>query len=290
MDGPRAWMARAAWRSALLAGLIGLLFCGVCVARDGMCLRAYTWEPGVGYRPAPDRCEEPPGLIDGAAFFATAAAGALVGRSGRSREDAAVSLASLLWTRGRRSLAVLGIAVLLLGALSATAHRVPLPGGLPLPIAGFAVFAAVLRLTPPGSPLDYDRAGVLWAGLTLALADGVGRLLFDGLRAARERERARPWAEHQELWGVDPAPAVAEVTAAERAAQIRGALVALLGGLIVVEAIFGVNGLGETLKDLVVDRQGVDPLLLAGVLGCFAFAVLVIDLVPLEGVIAGRAR
>lgn len=290
MGGLRAWLARATWRGALLLGLIGALFCGVCVARDGVCLRSYVWEPDVGYRPASERCTEAPGVLDGATFFTRAVGGAVIGRSGRSREDAGRSLASLLWRRGRRSLAVLGVAVILLAGAALVARRVPLPGGLPLPIAGFAVFALVLRLTPPGSPLDYDRAGILWAGLALALADGVAALLFDGLRATREREQSRPWAEHQELWGIDPSPAVAEVTASERATQIRGALVALLGGLIVVEAIFGVNGMGESLKDLVVDREGIDPLLLAGVLGCFGIVVLAIDLLPLERALAGRRR
>jgi hypothetical protein len=282
-------VTRGAARGALLLGLIGLLFCAVCVARDGVCLRSYSWEPGVGYRPVPERCDEAPGLVDGAVFFVRAVGGAALGRSGRSRENGTRSLGSLLWSRGSRSLAVLAVALALLGAIALVPGSVPLPGGLPLPVAGFAVFAVVLRVTPAGSFLDYDRAGVLWAGLTLALADGVARLLFGGLEGARKRERGTPWAEHLGLWGVDPEPAVAEVTAAERATQIRGALVALLSGLVVVEAIFGVNGLGETLKDLVVDRSGLDPLLLVGVLGCFALAVLVIDLLPIERALARRS-
>ncbi len=281
-------MVRGTGRGVLLVGLIGLLFCAVCVARDGVCLRAYSWEAGVGYRPAPERCEEPPSLLDGAVFFARATGGAVQGWSGRSREDGARSLASLLGRRAGRSVGVLTVALIFLGGLALVPGSVPLPGGLPLPVAGFAVFALVLRLTPPGSPLDYDRAGILWAGLALALADGVARLLFGGMRAVRARERSRPWVEHLDLWGVDAGPSIAEVTAAERATQIRGALVALLGGLVVVEAIFGVNGLGETLKDLVVDREGLDPLLLVGVLGSFALAVLVIDLLPIERLLARR--
>ena len=282
-------MRRALGRAALLAGLVGVLFVGVCVARDGVCLRGYAWQAGIGYHPEPTRCEAPPGLIESAAFFARASTGALVGRSGRSREDASRSLASLVWSRGRRSAGVLTVAALVLLLLARVGPRA-LPAGLPLPVAGFAVFALVLRLTPPGSPLDYDRAGILWAGLALALADGVGRVLVHGLRATWEREQERPWVEHQSLWGVDPGPAIAEVTAGERASQLRGALVALLGGLVVVEAIFAVNGLGETLKDLLVDRGGLDPLLLVGVLGTFAVAVWIIDLLPVERLLApGRS-
>lgn len=280
-------MRDALGRAALLLGLVGLLFVSVCVARDGVCLRAYAWEPGVGYRPAPERCDEAPSVFEAAAFFARATSGALIGRSGRSREDGTRDLASLMTRRGLRSGAILGVALLALLLLGRFAPR-GLPGGLPLPVAGFALFALVLRLTPPGSILDYDRAGILWAGLTLALADGVGRLLIDGLRGTRERERTRPWAEHLTLWGADPEPVITEVTARERAVQLRGALVGLLGGLVVVEAIWGVNGLGETLKDLVVDRAGLDPLLLVGVLGSFALAVLVVDLLPIERLMGRR--
>ena len=279
---PAAWGRRVAGRAALLVGFVTLLFVLVCVARDGVCLRAYAWQPGVGYAPSAERCAEAPGVVEGIGFAARATGGALIGRSGRSREDATRSLAGLLWRRGARSAGVFGIALLILFGIARFAPRRALPGGLPLPVAGFAVFALVLRLTPPGSALDYDRAGILWAGLALALADGVARVLVDGLRGTRERERRRPWAEHHALLGVDPEPTVAEVTAPQRALQVRGALVGLLGGLVVVEAIFGVNGLGETLKDLVVDSAGLDALLLLGVLGCFAAVVLLIDLLPIE--------
>ena len=63
-------------------------------------------------------------------------------------------------------------------------------------------------------------------------------------------------------------------------------LLALLGGLLVVEGIFGVNGLGETLRDLVVDRQGPDPLLLCGVLLVFSLAVTLVELAPIERAVA----
>ena len=62
----------------------------------------------------------------------------------------------------------------------------------------------------------------------------------------------------------------------------RKSTLALLGGLLVVEGVFGVNGLGETLRDLVVDRRGLDPLLLCAVLICFSLFVLLIEWLPLE--------
>ena len=184
---------------------------------------------------------------------------------------------------GQPSLVSRGV-VRLLGALG----RLMPPGGLPLPIAGLVVFGVVLRLVPePDSMgtahwLDYDRAGILWAGLALSLADGAASILMRGWRHVTDSELRRPYADSLRMWGCRPEPAVAEVSRAVRAAQLRGGLLALLGGLLVVEGVFGVDGLGETLTDLVVDRQGLDALLLANILALFALIVWLIDKLPLE--------
>jgi len=285
----------------------------LCSVRGGVCLDAYSWEQEVGYRPVQQGCE--PGARAGAAegirFYARFVGGLVTGRSGLSREDTTRPLAALLGQRAARSGAIVAVALaalalhVLVGELLGRVRRrrerarhpedadpgnvrplvlVP-PAGLPLPIAGFVLFALVIRLLPPGHALDYDRAGLLWAGLALAWADGVAALLFVGLSRAADRERGRPWADAARLIGADPEPAVADVTARGRAAQLRGGLLALLGGLLVVEGIFGVNGLGETLRDLVVDRQGLDPLLLCGVLLVFTLCVAAVELLPFERVV-----
>lgn len=286
----------------------GLLFVALCGTRGGPCLDSYTWTPGVGYAPTAARCDVDarPGMGAGAGFFARAAGGLLTGRSGRSREDAARPLFELLMHRGGRSGAIVAFAlgVLALHVLASAwgerrrrlrgpfpmppqpARVIAPPFGLPLPIAGFALFALVVRLVPPDSPLDYDRAGLLWAGLALAWADGVAALGFAGMQHASAAERRRPWAQALRLQGPHREAAVAEASSAARATQLRAALLGLVGGLLVVEGIFGVNGLGETLRDLIVDRRGLDPLLLVGVLLAFSFVVATISAVPLERLVA----
>ena len=282
VTGGLARLRRAAVRAALVFVALASLFALVGASRSGICLPSYRWDDDAGYLPVPDRCgpEVETALLDGAAFFVRASSGSLVGRGGRSREDASRGLLGLLVQRGGRSVAVLAVALIMVGLGSRVARGRLLPAGVPLPVAGFVLFAVVLRLVPPASAWDYDRAGILWAGLALALADGVARLLRDGVRARTAEEAGKPWAEHVALWGVPTTPLVDAVTLAERAAMARGAVLGLLGGLVVVEAAFGVNGLGETLKDLIVDRAGLDPLLLAGVLGSFGLAVLALDAVP----------
>ncbi len=301
----------------LLAALLpGLLFCGVAGARRGMCFDAYTWESGTGWVPGPATCDGDTRAELGRAaqFYGRATLGLVTGTSGRSREDASRPMAELLVQRARRSGGILLVAGLLLFAGSLTRRGVsrlldtgerskhlralrrkvdalgPLtaPAGFPLPLAGLLVLAMVMRVVPPGSAWDYDRAGIVWAGLALALADGVSAVLARGLAHARTVERARPYAEAIALWGQDPEPAVADVSRGVRAAQVRGALLALLGGLLIVEGVFGVNGLGETLRDIVVDRRGIDPLLLSGVLFSFSLFVLVVEWLPLEQVLGGR--
>ena len=288
----------------LLLGILvpGLLFCAVSGSRGGLCLDAYEWSSEVGYRPVPVSCEPETrtNVFAAAGFYGRATGGFLLGSSGRSREDAATPMARLLLVRLGRSAAIVGVAVTFLGLLATLMQlplvrtggrkrgRVtppwvpPLPGGLPLPIAGYLLFVIIVRTLPPGHPLDYDRAGILWAGIALALADGVGRALFDGTGAALQRELSRPYADNLQLLGHDPRPAVCEVSAPVRAAQLRGALLALLGGLLVVEGFFGINGIGETLRDIVVDRQGLDPLLLTGTLLVFSACVVVVELLPIE--------
>jgi hypothetical protein len=312
--GPASGGGRVLRGLLLAIAIPGLLFAILCSVRGGVCLDAYAWEAGTGFRPARERCApgEQAGAAAGIRFYARFVAGIGSGRSGLSREDTTRSLAALLGQRTGRSAAIVGVAIgaLALHALAGVGlgwlrrrrarsgrpdeadpdERRPRflspPAGLPLPIAGFVLFAAVVRILPPGHPLDFDRAGILWAGLALAWADGVAALLFVGLGRTAAAERWRPWADTTRLLGGDPEPAIADVTARARAAQVRGALLALLGGLLVVEGVFGVNGLGETLRDLVVDRQGLDPLLLCGVLLVFTLGVAVVELLPVERAVA----
>jgi ABC-type dipeptide/oligopeptide/nickel transport system permease component len=282
-------------RATLLALLLpGVLFCAVAGSRRGLCLQGYAWEPGTGYRPVPSDCapDENSRVPEAALFYGRAVSGFAAGRWGRSREDASRPLLPMLAGRAARSLLVLGVGalgVLLLGAASALFRRrgsVLVPAGLPLPIAGLLVFVAVVRLLPPGSPFDYDRAGLLWAGLALALADGVGALFLLGRRQVMEEELAQPYADALTMLGRDPRPAARWVARRVSAAQLRGAILGLVGGLLVVEGMFGVNGLGETLRDLVVDRRGVDPLMLLSVLLFFSGLVLGVELLPVERLVA----
>jgi len=287
---------------ALSIALPGLLFCAITQSRDSVCLESYDWTDGEGFAPVRGGCAEELGatLGESVQFYARMVGGLARGEVGQSRENPTVSLATLLSRRTGRSLAVVGVALalvvvgrglallvrlLLAGPIRRGGRfRIPfgVPAGLPLPIAGFAVFAGVLRMLPPGSPFDFDRAGVLWAGLALVLSDGVLFGLIGGMRGSLRNELRRRYAETMALWGGPAESAAAEVSAAVRASQIRGALLASFGGLIVVESIFGINGLGETLKDLVVDRQGLDPLLLCGVLLLFTCGVTLVQLLPIE--------
>lgn len=294
----------------------GLLFCAVASARRGVCLQSYDWSAEEGFLPVPEDCDpdQRAGAIAAAGFYARALLGLSSGRSGRSREDASRTLADLVVRRGKRSLGILGVACGLLVGLSVLLrglgrlrrwllvavrppplrrllHALPsssTPGGLPLPLAGLLVFILVVRLVPAGSRFDYDVAGVLWAGLALALADGVGAVLFRGLSHTLDVERSKPYAEALNLWGGRPDRAIADVSRRVRASQVRGAILALLSGLLVVEGVFSVNGLGETLRDLVVDRRGLDPLLLCAVLLCFSLFVLVVEWLPFERLLGRR--
>ena len=282
MPEPRTksgWASRHLRTFALALVVPGLLFCAISMSRGGICLDTYEWTTGEGYMPVPAKCgpDASPSLLASAGFYVKATGGLLTGRSGRSREDASRTLGALLSLRGMRSLIVLAVAIATLmlaaaaSALIATVRsrlrrgpqpvqvpRGPLlaPGGLPLPIAGFLVFVAVIRLVPAGHALDYDRAGLIWAGVALGLADGAAAILLLGLRHTVDTEMARSYADSLRMWGANARAAVADVSRRVRAAQIRGAFLALISGLLVVEGIFGVNGLGEALKDLVVDRQG----------------------------------
>ncbi len=306
-----------AFKGLLLALLVpGLLFCAVASARRGVCLQSYSWDAEEGYLPVPQDCDpdQRAGALSAAGFYARSLGGLLTGRGGRSREDSSRTLTDLVVRRGKRSAGILAVALgfLTLVALTTTGagalrrrllarlrnraalkvlHGLPAfatPGGLPLPLAGLLVFVLVVRVVPAGSKLDYDVAGVLWAGLALALADGVGAVLFRGLRAVLAVEHSKPYAEALNLWGGRPDRAVAHVSRRVRASQVRGAILALLGGLLVVEGVFSVNGLGETLRDLVVDRRGLDPLLLCAVLLCFSLFVLLVEWLPLERVLGRR--
>jgi ABC-type dipeptide/oligopeptide/nickel transport system permease component len=306
-----------ALKGLILALLVpGLLFCAVASARRGVCLQSYDWSASEGYVPVPKDCalDERAGFLSAAGFYTRAIGGLATGRGGRSREDASRPLSDLVVRRGKRSLGIIVVACLvLLGIASLTTgagwlkaqilarlrqptllkllHGLPTfssPGGLPLPLAGLLVFILVVRIVPAGSRMDYDTAGVFWAGLALALADGVGAVLFRGLRHTLGIERSKPYAEALNLWGGRPERAIAHVSRRVRASQVRGAVLALLGGLLVVEGVFSVNGLGETLRDLVVDRRGLDPLLLCAVLVCFSLFVLLVEWLPLERALGRR--
>ncbi|HCP48512.1 MAG TPA: hypothetical protein DIU15_20915, partial [Deltaproteobacteria bacterium] len=209
-------------------------------------------------------------MIEGAVFYTQAVVGLATLRSGRSREDASRSLGQLLRLRAGRSLGILmvslGVLALcwgtvtglgrwaqrrrqrtmssggVLGRALSWCSRQGIPGGLPLPIAGLVVFYAVIRLVPPGHALEYDRAGILWAGIALAIADGAGSVLLRGMRHVLDVESFKPYADGLRMWGCDPGPAIARVSSRVRAAQVRGAILALLGGLLVVEGVFQVNG------------------------------------------------
>jgi ABC-type dipeptide/oligopeptide/nickel transport system permease component len=288
----------------LSLALPGLLFCAITQSRGSVCLDSYEWSAERGFVPTRGNCgagDSVP-LVASVRFYGRTLSGLARGKVGQSRENPTVSLTQLLRKRASRSLGVVGVALLfviltqglvllgrgLSGRLPATLLKrlrglpLGLPAGLPLPIAGFAVFACVMRLVEPGSPLDFDRAALLWAGLSLFLADGVLFGLVRGMRTSLRSELGRRYAETLALWAGPAESAAAEVSAAVRASQLRGALLASFGGLIVVESIFGINGLGETLKDLVVDRQGIDPLLLCGVLLLFTLGVTLVQLAPLE--------
>lgn len=268
----------------------------------GFHLDRYGYEAGTGYVPrASSRGEvSPPTVSALGSFYVRFAAGAAVGRSGRSREAADRPVSQLLLERARPSLVIVAVALALTAGLTALAvplglrasraggsvarwrRRLTRPltavlDGIPLPVAGMLAFVLVVRLAPRDSWLESPAAMVVWAGLALALGDAVA---FGAARAARDEARRtalRPFLLAARLRGDTPLAAAWPVLLPLLGARLRGATLLFLGGLLVVEPALGINGLGETFRDIAVDRAGTDALLLAGVLQLFALPVALID-------------
>lgn len=265
-------------------------------------LDRYGYESGTGYVPGtpPDGERAEPTVADLSTFYLRFAASAAVGRSGRSREAADRPLTRLLVQRALPSAGIVAVALALTAGLTALAVPLGLratpPGGtlararrrlrgavatvldgIPLPVAGMLTFVLVVRLAPRDSWLESPAALVLWAGFALALGDAVA---FGAARAAREEARRtalRPFLLAARLRGETPLAAAWPVLLPLVGARLRGAVLLFLGGLLVVEPALGINGLGETFRDIAVDRAGTDALLLAGVLQLFALPVAVVD-------------
>lgn len=302
----------AAARHLLTVAAPWVLFAALCAARPGTCVEQYLWDGQRGPVPEGPACgaTDRLGPTRSIPFAVRATVSALFGkpgytrlshdpwpvdlsrRAGRSGATVGVACAVAwlgVWLARRLSRTWRGWA----GPRTAMARWVPapnsalrgwgwLPVSLPVPLAAFVVFAAVVRSMPPGHALDWERAPALWAGLALALGDGVVVRAFGGSREALDRAERAPWGRAQALAGL-PVPRIArEVAAEERAAHWRSAFWSLLAGLLVVEGVFGVNGLGEASADLVVDRAGLDPLALWGMLVVASAIALVVQAAPLE--------
>ena len=290
-------------RFALFAFVLPLVaFVAVGSFAPGFHLDRYAYEPGTGYVPQspPDDENSSPSVVELSGFYLRFASGAAVGRSGRSREAADRSMARLLLQRALPSAGVVAVALALTAVLTALALPLGLResaprgalarvrrrlgaavatvfDGLPLPVAGMLTFVLVVRLAPRDSWLESPAALVLWAGIALAAGDAVA---FGAARAVREEARRtalRPFLLAARLRGETPLAAAWPVLLPLVGARLRGAILLFLGGLLVVEPALGINGLGETFRDIAVDRAGTDALLLAGVLQLFALPVALVD-------------
>lgn len=260
--------------SILVAAVAPLLiFAVLCFLRTGTCLSQYRWDSDRGPVPEGPACaaEDRVAPWQAIGFAARATVAAISGRPGHTR------LSDKPWPqdmarRLRESGAVIAIATVL-GAFQIGMRRL-LRGGdllpqrthsptaLPLPIAAFLVFALVLRSFRPGHPLDWERVPHLWAALVLLLADGAFAQFLRGGRSALVRELREPWARAQGVAGLPTALVAREVTSEVRGAQARGLLLNWLAGLVVVEGVFALDGLGEACADVLVDHRGLDPLAL----------------------------
>ena len=229
------------------------------------------------------------------AFYMRFLGGFVSGASGRCREAADRPLTSLLLSRSLPSLGALAVAMAVAigsavaGTLLGMTRRRSLPWpleratdlveGLPLPFVAMVTFVAIVRLAPRGSPLESDAAMVLWAGVALALGDAIAVGLLREARDEASRGMTRPYVLAARLRGETARQALVPNLMPILGARVRGAMLLFLGGLVVVEPAMGVNGLGETFKDIVTDRAGTDALLFAGVLLLFAIPVAAADLV-----------
>jgi len=275
-------------------------------------LDRYTYEQGEGYVPQvrPPDADDRAGVGQLAGFFTRASLGLVGGAPGRSREAADRSLGTLLAGRAGPSLGILAVAtgVSLLGlaaGVSAGAWRarrgwrtprwlraLGAPGataleGLPLPFVAMIAFVLVVRLVPRDGVLESDAAMVIWAGLALAAGDAVLHGVIRGAGLETRRGLSRPYVLAARLRGERPLAALWPNLLPVLGAHLRAAVLLFLGGLVIVEPALGINGLGETFKDIVTDRAGTDVLLFAGVLWLFAVPVATVDLVATVGRGAG---
>jgi len=291
-------LLEAAARAALLLLVAPLLaFVVIGSVAPEFHVDRYEFQAGEGYVPvkvAPT-VEARSGPLRLAGFYLRFLGGVVSGAPGRSREAADRPLTTLLLGRCLPSLGALAVALTVAtgaaigGALAGMARRRPLlwplaraadiVEGLPLPFVAMVGFVAVVRMAPRGSPLESDAAMVLWAGLALALGDAVAVGLLRDARDEAFRGTTRPYVLAARLRGETTAQALIPNLMPLLGARIRGALLLFLGGLVVVEPAMGINGLGETFKDIVTDRAGTDALLFAGVLLLFAVPVAGADLV-----------
>ncbi len=266
-------------------------------------LARYEYDPGAGFVPVPRSAAEMerPGAGELARFFTRFVGGLITGAPGRSREAADRPLTELLADRAAPSLAILAVALTLslsstvAGALLALrgtrrggrwrrlAEVLTAPGatileGLPLPFVGMMAFVAVVRAVPRGGWLESDGALLLWAGLALALGDAVTTGMVRAARGETRRALDRPYVLAARLRGESALATLAPNLIPVLGARARGAMLLFLGGLVVVEPALGINGLGETFKDIVTDRAGTDVLLFAGVLVMLAIPVALADI------------
>ena len=304
---------RAMGRFALLALVLPCAaFVVIGSFAPGFQLDRYVHEPGAGFVPraVSERGLDAPGIGELAVFYARFAAGTAGGNFGRSREAADRPLGRWLaqrtWTSARVVAVALAAALALLAAGTAlglrptgkdtVARRVvravfaPLAimaEGLPLPFVGMVAFVLVVRLVPRDGALESPAAMMLWGGLALALGDAVAAGALRSARGDARRVLRRPFLLAAHLRGERTADAALPVLLPLLGARLRATLLLFLGGLVVVEPALGINGLGETLRDVIVDRAGTDALMLAGVLHLFALPVAAIDL---ASTVAGGLR
>ncbi len=303
----REW-ARVALRAigrlmVLSLALPAIAFVGVGLFAPEFHLDRYEYSLTEGFEPAmpPPGERDRPGVTELTGFYGRFVVGVLRGNPGRSREAADRPLTRLLLQRARPSLSVLVVATTVamlftaagvaIGARARPRSRaariarwpggalVGLLEGLPLPFVAMVAFVLVVRLAPRDGWAESDPAMVLWAGLALALGDAMVTTLWNEAGDETRRGLGRPYVLAARLRGEPPLAAVLPNLLPVLGARLRGTLLLFLGGLVVVEPALGINGLGETFKDIVTDRGGTDVLLFAGVLLLFALPVALADLV-----------
>jgi ABC-type dipeptide/oligopeptide/nickel transport system permease component len=308
--GGRSWLLagiRAVARSLVLAILFPCAaFVVIGSAAPEFQLDRYRLDEAEGYVPrtlAPGGGRDP-SVAALTGFYLQFFSCGCRGHFGRSRDAADRPLSALLAQRALPSAGVLAVALAvtivatwagfrLSGRVRRSGwrralHSLPvalgwMTEGLPLPFTGMVAFVLVVRLAPRDGILESAGAMVIWAGLALALGDAVSAGVVRAVRAEAGRVRRRPHVLAARLRGETEGAALWPVLLPVAAARLRSATLLFLGGLVVVEPALGINGIGETLRDLVVDRAGIDALLLAGVLQLFAIPVALLDLAASMG-------